>query len=157
METIESKTANTVLQQPVEVEIGSEVYHVAPPSIATLILASEAISKLPQINLDGEDIHSDCLYIAKDCEILGEIVAILVLGAKGLKGTEKKFFGFKTVEIDKKNILAKKIISELTPRQLNQALGKILAGMDSAFFFATTDFLIKVNLLRKTITTASGQ
>jgi hypothetical protein len=160
MDTLETKAANTVLQQPVEVEIGGKIYLAAPPSVATLILASAAVSKFPEVSLDVEDIASESLYVAKDCEALGEIVAILILGAKGLKEKKKKFFGLKTAEIDKKSILAKEILTELTPRQLSKMLGKLLAGMDLAFFFATTNSLIKINLLqktRKTETTASGQ
>jgi hypothetical protein len=182
MDTLETKTADAVLQQPVEVEIGGKTYEVAPPSIATLILASAAVSKLPKISLDGENIASESLYIAKDCEALGEIVAILILGAKGITETVKavetvekrRFFGLvkkeekvekeerieKEEETDRKSILAKEILTELTPRQLSDMLGKLLAGMDLAFFFATTNSLIEINLLRKTKeteTTASGQ
>ncbi|MDR1223691.1 MAG: hypothetical protein LBL07_12570 [Tannerella sp.] len=160
MDTLETKTADTILQQPVEVEIGGKTYSVAPPSTATLILVSAAVSKLPKTRLDAENIATESLYIAKDCEALGEIVAILILGAKGLKGSEKKFFGLKTVETDPKSILAKEILTELTPRQLSDMLGKLLAGMDLAFFFATTNSLIEINLLRKTReteTTASGR
>jgi hypothetical protein len=161
-ETIESNVSKAILQQPVEVAIGEKTYRVAPPSIATLILVSAAVSKLPKISMDSENIASESLYIAKDCEGLGEIVAILILGAKGLKETKKKFFGLKTVEIDQKSILAKEILSELTPRQLSDMLGKLLAGMELAFFFATTASLIEINLLRKTreavtTTTASGR
>ena len=161
METIESRTANTILQQTVELEIAGKIYKAAPPSIATLILASSAISKLPQVNLDSENIASESLYVAKDCAVLGEIIAILILGAKGLTET-KTFFGLKTKYIDHKSILADKILKELTPKQVSETLNKLLEGMDIAFFFATTNSLIEVNLLRKTKntetkTTASGQ
>jgi hypothetical protein len=81
MISLEQKTANAVLQQPVEVEIGTKKYSVAPPSVATLILVSAAVSKLPAITLDSKNIASDCLCIAKDCRPLGEIAAILILGA----------------------------------------------------------------------------
>jgi hypothetical protein len=186
MDTLETKTADTVLQQPVEVEIGGKTYKAAPPSIATLILVSSAVSRLPKIHLDGKNIASESLYIAKDCEALGEIVAILILGAKGVKETVKsvetvkavetvekrRFFGLVKKEekvekeekidvvTDRKSILVKEILTELTPRQLSDMLGKLLAGMDLAFFFATTNSLIEINLLRKTKeteTTASGQ
>ena len=161
MDTLENKTARTVLQQAVTVEIGDENYDVAPPTIATLILASAAISQLPKIKLDNEKIASECLSIAKDCEVLGEIVAILILGAKGLKESRRSFFGLKTIEIDKQADLAKKILCELSPKQLHDLFAKLLTGMDLAFFFATTASLIEINLLRATKemeeTTASGR
>jgi hypothetical protein len=160
MDTLEQKTANAILQQPVEVQIGQKIYQVAPPSTATLILASAAVSTLPKVSLDSENIASESLRIAKDCEVLGEIIAILILGAKGLTETRRSFGGLKTTSIDRKVTLSKEILTELTPKQLSDMLGKLLAGMELAFFFATTNSLIEINLLRKTreaATTASGQ
>jgi hypothetical protein len=164
VDDLETKAAGAILQQPVEVEIGGAVYRVVPPSLATLILASAAIAKLPAGRLDDEDIVSECLRVAKDCEALGEITAILILGAKGLTETKevRTLFGTKTVETDRKGALAKAILEELTPRRLSEVLGLLLAGMDAAFFFGITDFLVKINLLRatnpgKATTTASGQ
>jgi hypothetical protein len=150
MDNLETKTANAILQQPVEVQIGEKTYQVAPPSIATLILASSAISKLPQLKLDSENIASESLYIAKDCGALGEIVAILILGAKGLEEEKKTFFGLKRAKVDRKSILASEILAELTPKRLSEILGEMLAGMDLAFFFATITSLTEINLLRKT-------
>ena len=43
-QTIEAKTAQTVLQEPKEIKIGEKIYSVAPPSLGTLILVSEAVS-----------------------------------------------------------------------------------------------------------------
>ena len=158
MDNLENKTAKAILQQPVEVVIGEKTYQVAPPTIATLILVSEAISKLPKVNLDNEKIASESLNIAKDCAVLGEIVAILILGAKELIGTRKSLFG--TKEVDRKAILATEILSELNPKQLSEMLNKLLAGMELGFFFQITTSLIEINLLRKTKeaeTTASGR
>lgn len=83
-ETIEQKASETILQKTQEVKIGEETYQVAPPTTSTLILASEYIAQLPSIKLDGDSILIETLYIAKDCRVLGDIVAILILGAKGL-------------------------------------------------------------------------
>jgi hypothetical protein len=167
-DTIESKVSKTILQKPENIMIGSKTYTVAPPSIATLILASEAISKLPGVNLNSDNIASECLYIARDCAVLGEVLAILILGARGLTESKtevkKSFFGLikeeKQVEIDQKAVLAGEILKELSPKELNETLNRLLASMELAFFFATTASLIEVNLLRKTKeteTTASGR
>ena len=74
--TIEQKTAGAILEKPVEIVIGGKTYQAAPPSTATLILVSEAVSQLPKIALDAEKIVEETLSVAKDCRILGEIVAI---------------------------------------------------------------------------------
>ena len=50
--TIEQQVSDTILQQPTEIQVGEKKYSVAPPSIATLILVSKEISKLPKITVD---------------------------------------------------------------------------------------------------------
>jgi hypothetical protein len=159
--TAEQQVSETILQAPEEVIIDGERYTVSPPSTGTLILASEAISKLPVVSLSSENVLNDSLYIAKDCRILGDIVAILILGAKRLTETvtTKHLFGLvKHIQkIDNKAILAEKILNELSPHELNDLLAKLLIKTDVAFFFATIISLIEVNLTKATKTTASGQ
>jgi hypothetical protein len=161
--TIESRTASTILQKSNTVKIGDESFDVAPPSTATLILVSEAISQLPDIKPDPENMVLECLYVAKESAILGDILAILILGAKGLKKKviKKRFFGLikEEVEVDCMAPLSKKILEDLTPQQVNELITTALSGMQLAFFFATITSLIEVNILRKTKseTTASGQ
>ena len=87
--TIEQKVADTILQRGEEITVGGKTYTAAPASTATLILASEAISRLPQTVLDTGKVMEESLSVAKDCRPLGEIAAILVLGAKHLTETVK--------------------------------------------------------------------
>jgi hypothetical protein len=166
--TIESKVSKTILQQKEEVIIAGETYNVSPPTVATLILVSEAISQLPIVNIGSENIASECLYIAKDCRVLGDIISILVLGAKNITETKKvatkRFFGLirdeKEVTIDNKAILAKKLLEEVEPRDLHELMARLLKTMQLADFFGLTASLIDINLLRKTreaVTTVSGQ
>jgi hypothetical protein len=168
VDTIESKVSKTVLQQQEEVIIYDEVYKVAPPSIATLILASEAISQLPYVMLNRELIVEESLYIAKDCRILGDIIAILILGAKKLteikKVITKRLFGLirdeKEITIDNKAILSKKILENIQPQELHELMARLLNSMQLSDFFGLTASLIDINLLQKTreaVTTASGQ
>jgi hypothetical protein len=164
METTESRVAKTVLQQPITVIIGDETFEVAPPSVATLILASEAISQLPAVELNSENIVSETLYVAKDCRALGDVLAIFILGAKGLMKTKKvvtkRFFGLvkdeSEVTVDKKAELSEKILSELSPKQVSETLTKLLQGMEVAFFFGSIISLIEINMTRATKMTASG-
>lgn len=86
--TIEQKVGDAILQAPKTFTIGTETLTVAPPSVATLILASEAISLLPSEILDEQNIVGESLAIARQCKPLGDIAAILILGAKNL--TEKR-------------------------------------------------------------------
>lgn len=182
MTKIEKKVADTILQQPQEIKVGNKKYETAPPSTATLILVSEAVSRLPQHTIEvkeGESIVQPCLALAKDCSPIGEIAAILILGAKGLTQVstekievqERRFFGLlkqtKVVEvertIDRKAELAKELLEDHTPKELFNIVTRLLGTMQLSDFFATTTFLIEINLLRQTKvvaenpTTASGQ
>lgn len=83
-DNIEGLVSDTILQKPYSIQIGQETYEVAPPSIATLILASELISQLPKVELDKSLVTFESLRIAKDCKVLGDIVATLILGAENI-------------------------------------------------------------------------
>ncbi|MDR0864957.1 MAG: hypothetical protein LBO74_08500 [Candidatus Symbiothrix sp.] len=168
MDTVESKVSKTILQQQEEVVVGGETYKVSPPSAATLILASEAISKLPTVELNPDDIAIESLYIAKDCRVLGDIIAILILGAKNITETKKvvtkRLFGLVSdeneVTIDNKAILAKKLLENVEPRDLHEIMARLLKTMQLSDFFGLTVSLIEINLLQKTretVMTASGQ
>ena len=175
-QTIESKVKQTILQDATEIIIGGKAYQVAPPSVATLICVSEEVSKLPHIRLEAEKVVDEVLSVAKDCRPLGNIIAILILGAKGLTETckavetveKRRFWGLiRSVEqvevetvIDHKATLARTILEDLSPSQLKSLTGQLLSKMEIGHFFGLTTSLIEANLLRPTRevgTTASGQ
>ena len=170
--TLEQKAADTILQRAAKVNIGGKEYEAAPPSIATLILVSEAVSRLPQRKLDDKSIVSECLAVAKDCRPLGDIAAIMILGARHIndktndphteqKGWFRRLFSRKSKTVTKKEALAQEIIDTYTPSELHGLITMLLQRMDLADFFALTTFLTEVNLLRQTKveteTTAFGQ
>lgn len=163
---IEAKAADAILQKPIEIEIGGQKYTAAPPSTATLILVSEAVSRLPHLTLDGDKAVEECLSIAKDCKALGDVAAIMLLGARHLTETVKEaqtvkkshlwglFSTSETVEIerviDRKAELAQELLETLPPRDLNSLIVKLLEAMQLADFFGLTTFLTEVNMLRQT-------
>lgn len=165
-ETVETKVAEAVLQLPMEVSVGKSKYLVAPPSVATLILASEAVSRLPKGAMDEQRVLEETLAKAEYCRPLGEVAAILILGAKGLTETckvrEKRrrsyllglFHRTVTVEVERtfnrKDELADELLANLTPQELNLLISRILRRMQIADFFGLTTFLTGANLLRPT-------
>lgn len=164
---IEQQAADVILQKRISVRIGDNVYQAAPASTATLILVSELVAKLPAIRLDDSNVLIEALRIAKDCRVLGDIVAVLILGAKGLKEerivVKKKIFGLyekqRMIVIDKQAELADKILKDLSPSALSKLTINLLSSMEVGDFFGLTTSLLEVNLLRKTReveTTASG-
>ena len=166
--TIETKAADVILQRKQEVNIAGTDYSVAPPTLATVIMLSELVSYIPQFNTkaEGWDKVSEMLRIGKDCRILGDIVALQVLGAKGLKKEqviEKKLFWWSTkkkVVVDKQKELAKILLTEITPEELYNLYIELLYGMEIGHFFAFTASLAEVNLLKPTTEagmTVSGQ
>ena len=162
--TIESKVAETILQQAEEITVGSKTYYAAPPSIATLILVSEAVSRLPHRKLDGEKVMGEVLANAQDCRPLGEIAAILILGAKNGEETisvvekrrKKCLWGIirRTSSVKRerkrKDVLADEILADYSPQQLNDLIARLLTRMQIADFFGLTTFLTETNLLRQT-------
>lgn len=165
--TVEKKAADTILQTPVDIRIGDEVYKVNPPTIATMILASKAIADLPEINEKTDDVLSESLRVVKDCSALGDIFAIFILGAKNLTEekvvVEKRLFGLlkkeRIVEIDRKSELSKKLLESVTPKDLHKILISIFIKLEIADFFGITVSLTKINLMtpKETVTTASGR
>lgn len=167
--TIEQKVAETILQKATEVKVGDKTYSVAPPTTATLILVSEAVSQLPHLKLDEKNIVGEVLSVAKDCRVLGDVAAILILGAKGLTETVTRrrhvFWPFNRIEvtetIDRKAELSREILDNCSPSELHNIIANLLGGLDLGDFFGLTTFLTEVNLLRQTKveteTTASGQ
>lgn len=161
--SIEQTVAETVLEKPFEVKVGKKIYQVAPASTATLILVSEAISQLPHISLDAEKIVEETLSVAKDCRFLGDIAAILILGAKSITETIKSpqikkkryLWGLITftreevveVTVDKQAELARELLENTTPKELNSIISEILSRMQIADFFGLTTFLTELNLL----------
>lgn len=175
METTETKTAKTILQEPEVVHIGSKTYTVAPPSIATLILVSEAVSRLPHEALDKDKVIEETLSVAKHCRELGDVAAILILGAKHIHDkTERQekrkkrhlwglFHTTKTVTVveSAKDKLARELLEDATPRDLHNGIAQMLLQMQVGDFFGLTTFLTEINLIRptkvETAPTASGQ
>lgn len=164
---VEKKVSETILQKDKVVEILGESYTVAPPSSATLILASEELADAPDIpkTEDSEEVLKWVLGNARHCKFLGAFVAVLILGAKRLRTpeyrTERRFFGLvkKSVRVDLKKELAEKILLNYTSKELYELTLDLLGRMEVGSFFGITTFLLEVNLTkaRKVVTTQSGQ
>ena len=153
-DNIEGLVSDTILQKPYSIQIGQETYEVAPPSIATLILASELISQLPKVELDKSLVTFESLRIAKDCKVL----ATLILGAENITTeatvVQKSLFGLvrtrKKVTIDNRAVLSDKILKQISPSKVNALTLKIINRMEIGDFFGLTASLIEINLLKPT-------
>lgn len=173
--SLEQKAAAAILEQPIEVIVGERTYTAAPPSVATLIRVSALVSELPTAQLDKEHILEDVLRMAKDCGKIGEITAVLILGAKFIKAQEKTRLsankrGFWALFHSKHGgdaaetvqNLAARLLEELSPSELYGIIARLLSRMEIGDFFALTTFLQGINQTRptrkvETAATARGQ
>jgi hypothetical protein len=173
--TIEQEVAKTLLQTEETITIGDKQYTFAPPSVATLVLASEVVSQLPHVALNENRVLEDSLAIAKDCRKLGDLAAILLIGAKHINDVitypeieeKRHLWGlFKTKRTTmrtttKREKYAKELLEDLTPRELHSLTAQIINRMQVGDFFGLTTFLTEINLTRptkvETEATASGQ
>lgn len=162
--TIESRVADTILENPVsKVTIDGTDYDIAPPTIATLILISKYISQLPIVEkVKGAAVVNSVLHHAKDFSLLGDIAAVMILGANNLTEkrtitiTNKKWFGLRktkeerTVTVDAKSILADKILKTMSPTELQNLVMSRINDLDIPSFFVLTTSLTEANLLKPT-------
>lgn len=151
--TIETKTAETILQTPNVFDVCGKRFDVAPPTTATLIQVSKLISQLPT-NLEKTDNYIyGSLMIAKDCEIIGLTVATLILGVEKHSTTnsaKNKALKWLNIRKDKYKELSDLILENYSPSQLDRLVVELLTRMELKDFFDLTISLLEVNMLRKT-------
>lgn len=155
MKTVENKTAETILQTPIKIEVGGRTFNVARPTTATLIEVSKLISLLPAVRLEEKNFIYESLSIAKDCSIIGQIAATLILGiSKETHLPFEKESGIKWLKLrstkNRYKELARDILLTLSPQELEEVIVEILKGMEIKSFFQVTTSLLEVNLLRAT-------
>ena len=161
--TIEQMVASAILEKATDkIEIGGNIYPIADPSIATLILVSEIISTLPIVErVPKEQRLYSVLHYAKDYRQLGDICAILILGAKNLTEEreiieEKRLFGLfkrRTIRkemVDRQAELSRLILENLRPSVIYDCIISRLNDMEVGSFFAITTSLSEANILKPT-------
>lgn len=174
MNRIETLIGEAILQdaQPLEIE-GVGTLQVAHPSVATLIEASKSIGDLPVLpSIRGQE-DKALTYVlahARDCSVLGDVAAVLILGKKGINRRIKRPFSTKSWKnnrvfrlfrrkVSLRKVLADALLEDFTPKQLQTIVTSCLGMQEIGFFLNITISLNDANLLRQTKneTTASGQ
>lgn len=162
--TIESRVSATILERTVStLEIEGVTYNIAPPTIGTLILASEIVSFFPQIDdVDDKQRIFMALFKAKDFKMLADLAAVLILGSKRLteerEVTVEKRHIFGLIKrkhrvkqtVDLRAELAKKILDNVRPSVLFEVIVKRLRDNEIMTFFAITTSLNAANILKPT-------
>ena len=162
--TIESRVADAILEKEIAtIVIDGTTYKMAPPTVGTLIMVSQIISRMPVVErVTGAAVVNSVLHHAKDFHDLGELAAVMILGAKNLYETKKivtykrNWFGMRRIKcereetIDRKSILAHKILQTLSPTELYDLIIKRINDLDIPSFFVITTSLSEANLLKPT-------
>lgn len=181
MTSLETKVTDAILQRSEEsITIDGHEYPIGPPTPGTIILISELVAQMPEINPEPKNIYHEVLRTAKDLSILGRIVATLILGAKRIKEcrkvivnegieyyerwswrrlrkvTESRQIVSEKLEID---WLTEKLINEVSSEVQSKIVAKRLGMHHIADFFELTTFLSEANRLKATreVETASGE
>ena len=158
--TIENSVASAILEKSID---NIDIEEIAPPSTATLILISEIVATLPVVKkVPAEEIVTSVLHYARYYRPIGDIAAVLILGAKNLIEyrtivQEKRYlFGLirrkteTTIKVDKKAELAKIILENVSPTTLFNVVVQRLQDMEIGSFFAITTSLSEANILKPT-------
>ncbi len=148
MEKIENKTANAILEKKIDIVVKGKTYKVSPASIATLIQVSSLLSKMPYIDANAENYFHETLRTARDCDVLGDIAATLILGVQREKGWFSKWFLIPSSKLKFKRLCLD--LLDLTPKQLKDLISKLLKTLEIIDFFGLTISLSEVNLLKPT-------
>jgi hypothetical protein len=165
---IQARVARTILQEHRTVVLGGKKYDVAPPTLGTLILASEMIARMPGaiVTNKGREFQ-DIIAAAKDYKAIASFVAVLILGAKKARETAC-FYGDKgllkrrkKVETTRSEALSREILDNVSPQEIKDAIVPLLEGLQLNDFFITTTFLNGINVTKptkkvETKATASG-
>lgn len=166
---VEQKTAETILQKPLEVQAGGKTYQVARPTFGTLIEISPYVKQLPNITeVKKEDLVPYILSVAgKYGSIIAKIAAILIIGGQNImyhkvKRLKSKFLCFKRYEnvmVSNVDELADKLIRNASPEEMNRIINLAMGYQDIGFFLSTIISLSAANVLEptKTEATASGE
>lgn len=159
--TIESRVAAAILERATgAIEIDGQSYEIAPPTIATLILVSEIVSTLPIVeNTTNNEMRTySVLHHAKNFKALGDIAAVLILGAKHCNEpiqAEKKnrffrLFSRKRKATTRRQELAQKILENVRPSTLFDCIIRRLKDNEVGIFFLITTSLSEANILKPT-------
>lgn len=154
---VEKRVADTILQKPLEVDVGGVKYRVAPPTNATIIRLSEMVVNLPP--MQKSNVFEEVLKGAKNSKIIGDIIALLVCGEIAplrLYSLRSIFSHFRRGCRFRK--VRRKVLYKSSPRDTIVILSQIIKMQEIGDFFTLIVSLSNANTLKPTKETiAFGQ
>ena len=161
----EQKVADTLLERKILVKVGAKVYEAPAPTLGTLVMVSELIAELPELETK-EDVAAIFRNIRHSGRI-ARICAIFILGAKAVKNervsSENRLRNLLRLRAPRTAVdaLAEEILDNCTPADTSKIVANLTEASNLEDFFELSTFLQEVNLTKPTKveekTTASGQ
>jgi len=161
MENIANRTAEAILEESIVVRLAGKEYSAKRPTLATLIEVSKLLSQLPNTevfnveNMTNEkmiDAHKKGLFYAKECGIVGLILATFILGYD--KRSNGFFSRIGASNYERKRMrLSLRLMNSCTVNELITEFQKLLIGLDAASFFVFIASLSAINLMSEAMTT----
>ena len=156
--SIENKTADTILQKPIELKVGGNVYYVAKPTLATLIEVSKSISLLPKVGkIHNEEVIPFILSNAsKYGRVLAHIAAILIVGIGNDKKAPENKNKWKIRWFQKKkrqskiDVMTEEIMNNASCKEISEIISGALSYQGIGFFLSTIISLSGANVTEKT-------
>ncbi len=162
-ETVEQKAISALLEDKLSVELAGKKFEVARPTLATIYKVDAIVSNIKSIKVEQSEnlqqIVNDTLMLAKHAKVQSNALALLILGAKESGYIEvksklckcsklKKLFRIckenkeQFIKVDKFDELSNWIFYNATPKEIQEAIVKILAiNSECAFFLGSMIFL----------------
>lgn len=160
---IESLVASAILERKIgTIEIEGKKYDLAPPTLATLILVSEIVATFPVVDktqVDKFDRIYSALHNAQYYKRIGELLGVLILGAKNVyetrKTTKKRkwLFGRKKVvetQVNRAVELGDALLKNIRPSLTYDLIVALLQQNEIGSFFAITTSLSEANIIKPT-------
>lgn len=170
--TLERGVADAILEREAEVvEIAGEQFPIAPPTVATLIMVSELVAEMPMVNKETDNALVEVLATARDMAVVGQVMAVLTLGAKRVKECRERVMSRRRrwswrrmrMEVEERRVpevewLGARLLEEMSSKEMLEVVSKRLVMLGVADFFAVTTSLSEANQLRRTrgVETQSG-
>lgn len=161
--TTQERVADTILQRPKSITIGGHAYSVAPPTIGTLVIVSEYLSRIPEPSGDKSEYIFESLRIAKDCKPLAYAIAAIIIGAKHWEDKmpdptfKPSIWRKKAPLINVRDYYADIILKEVEMTELADMMVRLFNDLEIADFFGCITFLRGVNLTKATKVTEATQ
>lgn len=165
--SVEDRSAEVLLQKPLELRVGDNVYKVAKPTLATLMEVSRYVAMLPKSEItDKNDIVPYILSNAsKYGRVLANIAAVLIVGiGNGVKvpqneNSKKIRWFWKKKKPSKIEIMSEEIMNNASCQEISEIISGALSYQSIGFFLSTIISLsgTSISSPTKTEATAPGE